>query len=62
MLYKTTREIIIEQGRKMLVIPADSEIYKIPNDHMKDNRNFNHYNWNGEIIAIEKDSNSVRKV
>lgn len=61
-IYRTTREIKIEQINNELIIPKGTLIYKIPNDHMNDSRDFNHYSLNGEIFAIEKDSKSIEKV
>lgn len=62
MEFKTTREITIENLNSILIIPEGATLYQIPNDHLGNIRDVNHYSWNGEIIAIEKDSDSVEKV
>lgn len=62
MRYRVNEEIRIDILNGEMIIPEGTILYKLPNDHIQNSRDFNCFGLNGEVIQLEKDCDKVEKI
>lgn len=62
MKYEVIQEIKKTTNNGVLIIPKGTILYKLPSDHMGNVRDYDYFSWNGQIVEIERDSNSLKQI
>jgi len=59
MRYKVVKEICIQFGDDETIIPVGAILYKLPSDHLGNRKYIDYYNWQGETIELDSDSDHL---